>query len=165
LSSLLAVAFGQGVLGFVAGAAAAVRRGLPEVTPALVLGGVAAVLFTTGLYPLTQIFQVDEDLRRGDHTFAAHFGPRVVFRTAIVCFALGLVACLPAAQIVFTRQETWALIAALAALIGVLALWSRRFDPSRTLANHDRVLTLGLLTSGCFVALIVRHLWQRAGAP
>lgn len=160
-SSLSVVAFGQGVLGFAAGVAAAAHRGWLPVTPALILGGAAATLLTTGLYPLTQVFQVEEDLARGDRTFAVRFGPRGVFRTTLACFALALLTALPAARTVFTPTETVVVALALLLLIVVLAIWARRFDPRTQLANHDRVLAIGLVTSGCFVALIVRHLWER----
>ncbi|MFQ5600927.1 MAG: UbiA family prenyltransferase [Candidatus Krumholzibacteriia bacterium] len=161
LSSLLVVALGQGALGFLGGAAAAVPRGLPAPTLELVPGGAAAVLLTTGLYPLTQVFQIDEDRRRGDRTFAVHFGPRIVFRTAIVCFALGTAAAFPAARSAFSALEAIVLVAGLGILVALLVLWSRRYDPADMLGNHDRVLVLGLLTSGSFVALIVWHLVQR----
>jgi 1,4-dihydroxy-2-naphthoate octaprenyltransferase len=160
-SSLLVVACGQGVLGFAAGAVAAVRHGLPPPTRELLLGGAAATLLTTGLYPLTQVFQVEEDLSRGDRTFAAHVGPRGVFRTSLVCFTLALATALPAARTVFAPAETVVVAVALGLLIVILAHWARRFDPAAQMANHDRVLAIGLATSGCFVALIVRHLWER----
>jgi 4-hydroxybenzoate polyprenyltransferase len=160
-SSLLVVAFGQGMLGFAAGVAAAVRHGLPPAASTLLLGGAAATFLTTGLYPLTQVFQVEEDLARGDRTFAAHFGPRGVFRAAVACFALALVTALPAARTVFAPAETVVVAVALLLLIVLLAAWGRRFDPAAQIANHDRVLTVGIVTSGCFVALIVRHLWER----
>lgn len=162
LSSLAVVAFGQGVLGFVAGAVVAVPRGWPPASLPLWAGGAAATLLTTGLYPLTQVFQVEEDLARGDRTFAAHFGPRVVFRTAFVCFAAALAAAIPAARTVFDAPEILLLVLALAALCTVIAVWERVYDPARRIANHDRVFALGVVTSGCFVALIVRHLWERA---
>jgi 4-hydroxybenzoate polyprenyltransferase len=160
-SSLAVVAFGQGMLGFAAGVTAAVRTGLPPLDPPLLLGGAAATLLTTGLYPLTQVFQIDEDLARGDHTFAVRFGPQGVFRTTLVCFALALLTALPAARTVFAAAETAVVAGALLMLIVLLALWARRFDPRAQLLNHDRVLAIGLVTSGCFVALIVRHLWER----
>lgn len=160
-TSLAVVALGQGVLGFVAGAVVAVPRGFPPVSGTLVWGGAAATLLTTGLYPLTQVFQVQEDLARGDRTFAARFGPRAVFRTSLACFGLALATALPAARAVFTRGETVGLTLALGALLLLLAAWSRRFDPRARLANHDRVLALGLVTSGSFVALVVRHLAAR----
>jgi 4-hydroxybenzoate polyprenyltransferase len=111
--------------------------------------------------PLTQVFQIDEDRARGDHTFAVRFGPRAVFATTLCCFALALVAVLPAARSVFTPTEVALLGAALAALLVVLAWWARRYDPVARLTNHDRVLALGLVTSGCFLALILRHLIAR----
>lgn len=161
VSSLAVVAFGQGVLGFLAGAVVAAPAGWPAWNAPLVLGGAAATLLTTGLYPLTQVFQVEEDLARGDRTFAARFGPRAVFRTALGCFALALAAALPAARTVFAPFEVALLVVALTALCGVIAVWERVYDPARRIANHDRVFALGLTTSGCFVLLIVRHLWER----
>ena len=134
---------------------------MPKSTPELLLGGAAATLLTTGRYPLTQVFQVEEDLARGDRTFAAHVGPRGVFRTTLACFALGLVTALPAARAVFAPAETVVMAVALLLLIVALAVWARRFDPAAQIANHDRVLTIGIVTSGSFVALIVRHLWGR----
>src|SRR5262249_11176170 len=144
-SSLLTVAVGQGGLGFMAGAAVAVRSGLPAPNLALVAGGIAATLLVTGLYPLTQVFQIDDDLKRGDVTFAARFGARGVFRTALACFLVALVAAAPAARAVFAPVETALLFAALVALCVALALWSRRYDAKQVLANHDRVLAVALL--------------------
>jgi 1,4-dihydroxy-2-naphthoate octaprenyltransferase len=160
-ASLAVVAFGQGALGFLAGAVVAVPSGLPPLTPELLWGGVAATLLTTGLYPLTQVFQVAEDLSRGDRTFAARYGPRGVFRAALACFALAAAAAVPAARSVFSSAETLLLVVALAALVVVLAAWSRKFDPARVVANHDRVFVLGAITSGSFVALVLRHLLER----
>jgi|CXWL01.1.fsa_nt_gi 1,4-dihydroxy-2-naphthoate octaprenyltransferase len=161
VSSLAVVALGQGVLGFVAGAVVAAPGGWPVWTAPLGAGGVAATLLTTGLYPLTQVFQVEEDLARGDRTFAARFGPRTVFRTAFVCFAAALAAALPAARTVFAPAEVVLLAVALTALCVVIALWERTYDPARRIANHDRVFAIGLATSSCFVILIVRQLWER----
>jgi len=160
-SSLLTVAVGQGGLGFMAGAAVAVRSGLPPPSVALVAGGLAATLLVTGLYPLTQIFQIADDLKRGDVTFAARFGARGVFRAALACFVLALVAAAPAALAVFAPVETALLFTALAALCVALVVWSRRYDGTQVLANHDRVLGVALVTSACFDILVVRHLAAR----
>ncbi|MEZ4617617.1 MAG: hypothetical protein R2867_19180 [Caldilineaceae bacterium] len=52
------------------------------------LGITAVTLVTIGFYPITQIYQIDEDLARGDCTFAAWIGPSWTFRFAIVVQAL-----------------------------------------------------------------------------
>ena len=132
-----------------------------EALGALLWGGAAATLLTTGLYPLTQVFQVEEDLSRGDRTFAASVGPRRVFRTTLACFAVALLCAIPAARTVFTPAETIGLVAALALSLVVLALWSRHFDARAVLQNHDRVLLLGLAVSVSFSAIILRHLGER----
>lgn len=90
LLSLLVVALGQGGIGFRAGW---LCSGTPP--PALwssvdgLLGLAAAVLLTTGFYPLSQLYQLDEDRQRGDFTFAVVYGPALSFRLALTCLASG----------------------------------------------------------------------------
>src|SRR5258706_360300 len=88
-TSLLVVGFGQGALAFL-GAWAATRG---EVASALsfegVLGAVAAVLLILALYPLTQIYQIDEDAARGDRTVAVVWGPQRCFAFALACTIFG----------------------------------------------------------------------------
>ncbi len=72
LRSLLVVCGGQGALGFLAGWVAAGRGEL--LSAAALLGIAAATLTTLGLYPLTQVFQIEEDRRRGDRTLCVLLG-------------------------------------------------------------------------------------------
>lgn len=44
-----------------------------------------------GFYPLTQIYQIDEDRDRGDTTFAVWVGPRGVFTFAIATRSLAAI--------------------------------------------------------------------------
>ncbi len=161
LASLGVVAIGQGALGYLAGAAAAVPRGLPPWNLALVCGGVAVVCFVTGLYPLTQVFQIDEDRARGDHTFAVRYGARAVFRTTLVGFGLGALFAVPAARRLLHPLELGLLLAALAFLALTIARWAGRYDPRASIANHDRVFTVGIVTSASFLLLVLRHVLER----
>lgn len=79
VGSAAAVAIGQGGLGFAAGWCAAAdpqalwsERGT--------LGAAGAALTTLGMYPVTQVFQVEEDAGRGDRTWAVAFGPARALR-------------------------------------------------------------------------------------
>jgi len=161
LASLGVVAIGQGALGFLAGAAAAVPRGLPPWNVALASGGAAVLCFVTGLYPLTQVFQIDEDRARGDHTFAARYGARAVFRTALGCFGLGILWVLPAARRLLHPLEVGLLIAALVCLGLSIGRWAARYDPRARIANHDRVFAVGIVTSASFLLLVLRHVLER----
>ena len=87
--SLLTVGFGQGVLAFLA-AWAAVRGELASALSAQgVLGAIAATLLILAIYPLTQLYQVDEDSARGDRTVAVVWGPRACFLLPKACVVVG----------------------------------------------------------------------------
>jgi 1,4-dihydroxy-2-naphthoate octaprenyltransferase len=86
-TSALTVALGQGLLGFAAGWVSGA-----DTIPAIggdrfLLGGVAAALTTLGLYPSTQVFQIDEDKLRGDRTLAVMLGPVRALRLGSLCLA------------------------------------------------------------------------------
>ena len=49
----------------------------------------AATILLSGSYPMTQIYQHDEDTRRGDHTISSKLGIRGTFILAGVCLFIG----------------------------------------------------------------------------
>lgn len=84
--STLVVCGGQGALGFLAGWAAA--RG--EIGSAAsirgALGAASAALTTFGMYPLTQVYQIEEDARRGDRTICVALGAEGGLRVSQLAF-------------------------------------------------------------------------------
>jgi len=83
--SALAIALGQGALGFAAGWIATDGRGAGWDLFALGAGGCA--LTALGLYPATQVFQTAEDRARGDRTLAVALGQVGALRLGSVCLA------------------------------------------------------------------------------
>ncbi|HEY0867178.1 MAG TPA: UbiA family prenyltransferase [Fimbriimonas sp.] len=86
VASALVVFLGQGVLGTLAGWVAASGEYGP-IGPRLLLGVAGASLTTLGLYPLTQIYQIEEDARRGDRTLAVMLGKQGAIRFGALCLA------------------------------------------------------------------------------
>ncbi len=118
LLALLVVAWGQGAVGFRAGWLCASTPPLPlHGSYEGLLGMGAAVLLTTGFYPLSQLYQIDEDRQRGDLTFAVVYGPAASFRFSLSCLVAGGL-CI--ALVVLAR---FGLRDALIALGAQLALW------------------------------------------
>ena len=101
---------------------AATRRPL-DVGHALIL--LAFCPLFAGLYPLTQLYQFDEDRRRGDRTFALILGIRASLALAIGCVlaAFGLFAWASARL----HADAWAfaLVVPLVAWLVVLLPWYR----------------------------------------
>ena len=86
--SLFTVMVGQGMLGAIAGACAV---SAPAFRAELGLGVLGASLLVGGLYPISQVFQMEEDRARGDRTLALLLGHRgtVVLASALFCLGAG----------------------------------------------------------------------------
>jgi 4-hydroxybenzoate polyprenyltransferase len=90
------------------------------------------------LYPLTQIYQFDEDRRRGDRTLALILGMRASLVAAIAAALLAFVLFAAAALRRSASAWQWiGLAIALAGWLWVLIPWYRRRD-AMTPAEHQR---------------------------
>jgi 4-hydroxybenzoate polyprenyltransferase len=88
-----------------------------------------------GLYPLTQLYQFDEDRRRGDRTFALILGMRASLIMAVACTLLAFGLLVAAATILQVRA--WPLALPLALWLAVLGPWLAGFV-SWSPAEHQR---------------------------
>lgn len=90
------------------------------------------------LYPLTQLYQFEEDRRRGDRTLALILGMRRSLAIAIVATVLAFVLLAAAASLRFAQLWQWsALGVALALWMRVLVPWYRRRE-AMSPAEHQR---------------------------
>ena len=88
-----------------------------------------------GLYPLTQLYQLDEDRRRGDRTLALRLGLRASLVVAIACTLAAFALFGWAAAVV--RVRAWLIALPLLAWLAVLVPWYRRRD-ALPRAAHQR---------------------------
>ena len=151
-ASALAVAVGQGTLGFLAGWAVA-RGGFGGDRLALYVGAVAAALTTLGLYPATQVFQLEEDAARGDRTLALVLGPRRALRFGAACLLLAGVAT---AWLVGRRYGAFdaAVVAGGHALLLVGQERLARAPTGDRSASFGRAMRLNFAASGGFLAYL-----------
>lgn len=176
--SIAVVALGQGVLDCAAGAFiamplheysyAAGQEVLSRFDGAFVwssfvwLGMLGATLTVTGFYPLTQLYQIADDARKGDYTIAAWLFRRNG-RRGVFVFAFVLLLC-GALFNVLALQETGHLASALLLGFGslfplmALTLWSREREVS---TRRDFQHVHGLMRGASF-ALGVFLLWLLA---
>ncbi len=90
-----------------------------------------------GLYPLTQLYQFDEDRRRGDRTLALILGMRRSLIVAVACVLLAFALLAWGAAVLGARPRALALLLPFAAWLGVLLPWTIRYA-SWTPAEHQR---------------------------
>ena len=149
--SLFVVALGQGAVGFAGGwlcGADPPRPFYPPLDGALGMAG--AALITTGFYPLTQLYQIEEDRTRGDRTFAVAFGARASFRFSLTLLLLGGACLLPVVHNRFGAWDAALFASAFLALLAAIAVWGQRFAQHvdqnfRTLHRLQAAMSLGIL--------------------
>jgi 4-hydroxybenzoate polyprenyltransferase len=132
--------WGFGTLTPYAGFAA---TGMPlDLVHAVVLLGFCPLF--AALYPLTQLYQFEEDAARGDRTLAIMLGMRLSLQVAIAATLIGF-GCFGWA--VWQGGVAWwqaaAIAVALGAWLAVLIPWLRR-HPSMSMAQHQRGMYLAL---------------------
>jgi 1,4-dihydroxy-2-naphthoate octaprenyltransferase len=155
-ASLLAVSIFQGMGGAAAGWLFAQEdwRTLFTLRAALVL--LTAALTITGFYPLTQLYQREQDRKAGVISFAVYWGAKV-FPLTIACFLAA------AALMGVLVWQTFGLLAAvlssggLVLLAVLVAVWWRRYDDTRVRENYVWMTRLGFLMTAGFLGFIV---WQ-----
>ncbi len=90
-----------------------------------------------GLYPLTQLYQFEEDRRRGDRTLALRIGMRTSLVIAIAGTLVAFLMFAWAAAMLGAGTRAAVLVAPLVAWLGVLLPWYRRHR-TWTPAQHQR---------------------------
>jgi 1,4-dihydroxy-2-naphthoate octaprenyltransferase len=159
IAGLLAVALGQGVLAAGGGWAVADPR-FAMLYPPGAAAVLAAAAFTSGFYPITQIYQVDEDLSRGDLTFAAWAGPSTTFGFGLVT----MTAAVGVLGVVFFRlfglAQTVLLLLFCLGWLAMIGRWAVTFDAGQVLANYRRVMRLYRLMTLGFLGFICLHLFN-----
>lgn len=151
----------QGLGGFLSGWLAGTRAGLPLGEGRFWLMALVAAGTTLGLYPLTQVYQIDEDAARGDRTLAMALGPARSFVFAAVVFALAAGAGLWAMAGMGRPLDGLLLLGGYATLIAAIVAIGRGFDRAPLLTNFRRLVALQFAAGASFAAFIVLQFVQR----
>ncbi len=157
LLGLATVAVGQGVLASLGGWASA-QPDLSTVDPIAWLGMLGATLVTVGFYPITQAYQVEEDLARGDVTFAAWAGPSrtLAFSIGVQTFGAAMLAITIAQRL--SPIQAALVVAFYAALLVATAATANDFQQLNVMRQQRRVMALNAIMSGGFFLFLAANL-------
>lgn len=157
LSTLVVVVF-QGAFTFLmtqVGVGATVPQLLE---PTNLLLALVSSLFLCGSYPLTQVYQHQEDARRGDRTLSLRLGVRGTFGFA----ALGLLAGAATLALAYwLRQDVRAILIFLVATGPVVALfirWAWQVWHNPTAADFEHTMRMNQVSSLCLSAAFITQL-------
>lgn len=137
-ASWLLVMIGQGGLGTLAGV---VSDRHSRWSPEIVYGVLAAIALVGALYPLTQLFQTEEDGKRGDRTVAIALGRQGVARAAAALSSIGALFAAFSAKSGGRPIEA-VLLGGIAVPMIVGALWVCAPDEAKTIYRRISVLQI-----------------------
>jgi 4-hydroxybenzoate polyprenyltransferase len=164
LKSLIAIGLSTGFNSVLLGYLAAGN----STVPVFVLVAAFGVMFVLlSLYPLSQIYQLEEDRRRGDQTFAVQFGAKGVKRFFAVAFSGGLL--LITIAVLDLHPHFALLFGGLGFMVGLLVQSIlQKIEPKPK--DYATVMKIKYGTSLAFVAflvfaLVLKHAPIRGIAP
>lgn len=156
IKSLIAIGISTGFNSVLLGYLAA---GYAQINVIILIAAFGVMLMLLSLYPISQIYQKDEDLRRGDQTFTLQYGRRVVFIFFDAAFFTGLIMVVMA---IFYFHKWLAVVFGLLGLVTGVLVRSKLRTLASVKEDYSLVMRIKYGTSMAFVlfllvALVFKH--------
>ena len=117
--------------------------------PLVICGGLLTALMLWANYPITQVYQYEEDSKRGDRTFSMMLGIRGTFYFVGIVFAFVAVAFFIYFAYFFRTRYAVALLIALAPVVIFYTYWFNKILKSESFANYSNAMWLSLISATC----------------
>jgi 1,4-dihydroxy-2-naphthoate octaprenyltransferase len=105
-----------------------------------------------GTYPMTQIYQHEEDAKRGDVTLSLRLGLRGTFLFVLITFVVATTAYLLYFHFYFSDYYGIAFTTALSPVVIFFLYWFYKVSRKPEAANYSRTMWLNFLSATCLNA-------------
>jgi len=126
-----------------------------------VLGMLAASCLIGGYYPLTQVYQHEDDEKDGVRTISMLLGKKGTFLFCGFAFALATTLVFLLYKQSSTLWSFWLFVVCMGPMVGFFAHWMRKVWKDASQANFRNSLWMNILaaicTTICFSILIIKH--------
>jgi 1,4-dihydroxy-2-naphthoate octaprenyltransferase len=120
----------------------------------LLPAALTAVMFL-GNYPMTQIYQHEEDAKRGDRTISLMLGIRGTFIFVQIVFLLASLGFIFYFINYFSSEYAFAFVCALLPVIGFFMFWFARVWKESLRANFSNTMWLNFISATCLNAFFI----------
>lgn len=114
-----------------------------------------STLMLLGTYPMTQIYQHEEDAKRGDITLSLKLGLRGTFLFVLITFIIATTAYLLYFHFYFSDYFGIAFTVALSPVVLFFLYWFYKVYRRPDAANHTRTMWLNFLSATCLNAFFI----------
>jgi 1,4-dihydroxy-2-naphthoate octaprenyltransferase len=121
----------------------------------VLIPGVLSTLQLLGTYPMTQIYQHEEDGKRGDKTISLMLGLRGTFYFVAAIFALATTGFVWYFATYFEMKYALVFVAALGPVVAYFFYWFLRVYKDPMQANHTHTMRLNFISALCLNAFFI----------
>lgn len=121
----------------------------------VVVPGLLTTLMLWANYPITQIYQHEEDRRRGDTTLSARLGIVGTFYFAASVFTFAIGGFLFYFKYVFGEKYAWSFLLALLPVLGYFFYWFILILRARKEADYRHTMRLNYVSAACLNAFFI----------
>lgn len=123
--------------------------------PPVIIPGVLATVQLLGTYPMTQIYQHEEDHKRGDNTFSLMLGIRGTFYFVGGLFGLATLGFVLYFNAYFSSYYSYVFVLALSPVVIYFLLWFIRVYRDEAKADHQSTMRLNFISATCLNAFFI----------
>ena len=118
-----------------------------------------STLFLCGSYPITQIYQHDEDRKRGDITLSILLGIWGTFAFAVLSFTLSIVVLAIAYWHTGNLYKLGYFLPFILPVLGFLLYWMYLVKQNPAAVNYENTMKMSAISSLCFNLAFIFMLW------
>jgi hypothetical protein len=132
----------------------------------VVIPGLLSSALLMGTYPMTQVYQHEEDSIRGDKTFSLMLGVRRTFLFVGALFSIVSIGYILYFNAFFINNYAWVFLGAMFPVIVFFLYWFLRVIQNESKADHKHTMWLNFISATClnifFIYLLLdsTQLWQ-----
>ncbi len=115
----------------------------------VVIPGLLTSMMLWANYPLTQVYQHDEDRKRGDITLSARLGIVGTFYFAASIFTIAAASFLIYFKLLFGEKYAWFFLLALLPVLGYFFYWFFLVLRNEKYADYTHTMRLNLISGAC----------------
>lgn len=114
-----------------------------------------STLLLFGSYPMTQVYQHDEDGKRGDITLSLILGVLGTFYFTAICFTASVALYVLFFNVYFSLTTAVIFTSALSPVLIYFGMWYLKVRKSLQWADYDHTMKLNLISSACLNAFFL----------
>lgn len=127
------------------------------IKPQILFAGALTSLMLWANYPLTQVYQHEEDSKRGDKTFSIMLGIKGTFYFASLFFAIAILGFIMYFQSYYKGKYILFFLSALAPVLIFFFYWFTRVQKNENEADYTKAMWLNVISATCLNGFFIYH--------